>query len=47
MNIVGVTACTTGVAHTSIAKEKLMDAARARGIPSSLKHRAASAFKMN
>lgn len=31
MNIVGVTACTVGVAHTYIAKEKLLEAAEARG----------------
>lgn len=31
MNIVGVTACTVGVAHTYIAKEKLLEAAAARG----------------
>lgn len=31
MNIVGITACPTGIAHTYITKEKLEAAARARG----------------
>lgn len=31
MKIVGVTACTAGIAHTYLAKEKLMLAAKARG----------------
>lgn len=31
MNIVGVAACTAGIAHTYIAKEKLENAARKRG----------------
>ena len=31
MNIVGVAACTTGLAHTYIAREKLVKAAEARG----------------
>jgi fructose PTS system EIIB component len=30
MNIVGITACTAGIAHTYIAKEKLVKAAEAR-----------------
>ena len=31
MKIVGIAACTAGIAHTYIAKQKLMDAAEARG----------------
>mgnify|MGYP004471940925 CR=1 FL=1 len=31
MNIVGIAACTAGIAHTYIAREKLMDAAKAAG----------------
>jgi PTS system fructose-specific IIB component len=31
MNIVGVTACTAGIAHTYIAKEKIMKAAKELG----------------
>lgn len=31
MNIVGIAACTAGVAHTYIAKEKLMKAGESRG----------------
>lgn len=31
MNIVGVTACTAGIAHTYIAKEKLLNAAKKLG----------------
>lgn len=31
MNIVAITACTIGVAHTYIAKEKLIEAAENRG----------------
>ncbi|MGI6512585.1 MAG: PTS fructose transporter subunit IIB [Catenisphaera adipataccumulans] len=31
MNIVGVAACTAGIAHTYIAKEKLVNAAKVRG----------------
>lgn len=31
MNIVGVTACTAGIAHTYIAKEKLVNAAKKLG----------------
>lgn len=31
MNIVAVTACTTGIAHTYIAKEKLINAAKKLG----------------
>ncbi len=31
MNIVGVAACTSGIAHTYIAKEKLMKAGKALG----------------
>lgn len=31
MKIVGVAACTAGIAHTYIAKEKLVNAAKARG----------------
>lgn len=31
MKIVGVAACTAGIAHTYIAKQKLIDAAEARG----------------
>lgn len=31
MKIVGVAACTAGIAHTYIAKEKLVNAARAHG----------------
>lgn len=31
MNIVGIAACTAGIAHTYIAKEKLMNAAVAQG----------------
>ncbi len=31
MNIVGVAACTAGIAHTYIAKEKLMKAAQEAG----------------
>lgn len=31
MNIVGVTACTAGIAHTYIAKEKLIQAAKSLG----------------
>ncbi|MTD41468.1 PTS fructose transporter IIABC [Erwinia sp. CPCC 100877] len=31
MNIVGIAACTAGIAHTYIAKEKLMQAAQAKG----------------
>lgn len=31
MNIIGITACVSGIAHTYIAKEKLMDAARELG----------------
>lgn len=31
MKIVGIAACTAGIAHTYIAKEKLMKAASARG----------------
>jgi PTS system, fructose-specific, IIB component len=30
MNIIGITACTAGIAHTYIAKEKLVRAAEAR-----------------
>lgn len=31
MKIVGVAACTVGIAHTYIAREKLMEAAKKRG----------------
>lgn len=31
MNIVGITACVSGIAHTYIAKEKLVDAAQGLG----------------
>lgn len=31
MNIVGISACAAGIAHTYIAKEKLVDAAREAG----------------
>ena len=31
MNIIGITACTAGIAHTYIAKEKLVKAAQERG----------------
>lgn len=31
MNIVGITACTAGIAHTYLVKEKLVDAARELG----------------
>ncbi|WP_120488005.1 PTS fructose transporter subunit IIB [Brochothrix thermosphacta] len=31
MNIVGIAACTSGIAHTYIAKEKLVNAARSLG----------------
>lgn len=31
MNIVGITACPTGIAHTYITKQKLIDAAEALG----------------
>lgn len=31
MNIVGIAACTSGIAHTYIAKEKLMKAGKALG----------------
>lgn len=31
MNIIGITACTAGIAHTYIAKEKLENAAKERG----------------
>lgn len=31
MNIVGITACTVGIAHTYIAQQKLIDAAQAAG----------------
>lgn len=31
MNIVGITACTAGIAHTYIAKEKLLNAAKKLG----------------
>lgn len=31
MNIIGVTACTAGIAHTYIAKEKLVNAAKKLG----------------
>ncbi len=31
MKIVGITACPTGIAHTYITREKLMEAARGRG----------------
>lgn len=31
MNIIGVTACTAGIAHTYIAKEKLVKAAKSLG----------------
>lgn len=31
MNIVGISACAAGIAHTYIAKQKLVDAAEARG----------------
>ena len=32
MNIVGVTACTVGIAHTYMAREKLMEAGKRLGI---------------
>lgn len=31
MNIVGICACTSGIAHTYIAREKLLKAGKARG----------------
>lgn len=31
MNIIGIAACTAGIAHTYIAKEKLIKAAESRG----------------
>jgi PTS system fructose-specific IIB component len=31
MNIVGISACAVGIAHTYIAKQKLVDAAESRG----------------
>lgn len=39
MNIVGVTACTVGIAHTYIAQKKIEIAAKKQGIMSKLKHK--------
>lgn len=33
MNIVGITACPTGIAHTYITKKKILDAAKECGYP--------------
>ena len=39
MNIVGVAACTAGIAHTYIAKEKLENAAEREGTRFTWKHK--------
>ena len=47
MNIAAITACTIGVAHTYIAKEKLIEAAQNRGHSISVETQETSASKMN
>lgn len=45
MNIVCVAACTAGIAHTYIAREKLIKGLTRWATPSTLKPRAPSALK--
>ena len=47
MKIVAVAACTSGIAHTYIAKEKLIRAAEALGHKSTWKHKVLLELKMN
>ena len=47
MKIVGVAACTVGIAHTYIAREKLMEAAKKRGHEIHMELRELSELKMN
>ena len=47
MNIVAVAACTSGIAHTYIAKEKLIRAAEGMGHTIHVKHRERSVLRMN
>lgn len=47
MNIVCVAACTAGIAHTYIAREKLIKGAKALAIPLKLKPREPLVQKMN
>ena len=47
MKIVSVCACTSGIAHTYIAKEKLIRAAEAWDTQSKWKHREQSEQRMN
>ena len=47
MKIVGVAACTVGIAHTYIAREKLMEAAKKEVMKFTWKLRELSELKMN
>lgn len=46
MNIVGIAACTAGIAHTYIAREKLETVAKKLVIASILKHKVLLVYKM-